>query len=157
MKKLYLMTDLQLFAALREDLFQSLSRNGRVATSHCPSLTQSWWYRCSFDKLYLWIITCGDGEVFVLMRQISCPAPTIQRLSGHMSSIPPTPCNERVSRSCVRASHWSESRILITDWSLYGWYMCGGMCDVRRLVSCLRSVSLQFIWYRHDHQSCQPL
>ena len=40
-KKLYLMTDLQLFAALREDLFQSLSRNGRVATSHCQSLTQS--------------------------------------------------------------------------------------------------------------------
>ena len=88
-----------------------------------PRWNQSWWCRCSFDKLYLWTITCG--LVLVLTRQIIGPAPTgqSQRLSGPG---PPTFIMTECSLSC----HWSEAEVLAPDWSIvrvshvWGYLVC---------------------------------
>ena len=107
-----------------------------------PIWNQSWWCRCSFDKLYLWTITCG--LVLVLTRQIICPAPTgqSQRLSG------PGPPTLIMSECPVP---WALIGQRLESWALIG-PLCGcHMLTCVMRVSCLWSVSRQFIRYRHNY------
>ena len=108
-----------------------------------PSWNQSWWCRCSFDKLYLWTITCG--LVSVLTRQIICPDWSEPETVWPWSS---DSHNERVSSSL--GSHWSEAGVLGPDWSIVR-VSHAHMCDEGITVSCLWSVSRQFIRYRHNY------
>ena len=90
-----------------------------------PRWNQSWWCRCSFDKLYLWTITCG--LVSVLTRQIICPAPTgqSQRLSGQG---PPT----LIMSECPVP--WAVIGQRLESWPLIGplsgCHMCEGILSV---------------------------
>ena len=56
--------------------------------------------------------------------------------------------NERVSSSL--GSHWSEAGVLAPDWSIVR-VSHAHMCDEGITVSCLWSVSRQFIRYRHNY------